>query len=158
MKCGRLIEEDGVIYLARTDTADPDNIMAPLQAASTTYRIAAGPRAGRKVLTIVGRGELREAQRSRELCANAQGFSLHAGVRCDANDRQGIEQLCRYITRPAISNERLSINREGSVILKLKTPWRNGTTHIVLTPMEFTCLPAGRCSGWRPWCRARGCI
>ena len=71
------------------------------------------------------------------LCANAQGFSLHAGVRCDANDRQGIEQLCRYITRPAISNERLSINREGNVVLKLKTPWRNGTTHIVLTPMEF---------------------
>jgi putative transposase len=26
-----------------------------------------------------------------------------------ANDRQGIEWLCRYITRPAISNERLSI-------------------------------------------------
>ena len=71
------------------------------------------------------------------LCANAQGFSLHAGVRCDANDRQGVEQLCRYITRPAISNERLAINREGNVVLKLKTPWRNGATHIVLTPMEF---------------------
>ncbi len=71
------------------------------------------------------------------LCANNQGFSLHAGVRCEADDRQGIEQLCRYITRPAISNERLSVNREGNVVLKLKTPWRNGTTHLVLTPMEF---------------------
>ena len=75
--------------------------------------------------------------RPAKLCANAQGFSLHAGVRCEADDRQGIEQLCRYITRPAISNERLSINRDGNVVLKLKTPWRNGTTHIVLTPMEF---------------------
>ena len=115
--------------------------MAPLQAASTSYRIAAGPRAGRKVLTrvggIVGCGELREPHRSRDLCANLQGFSLHAGVRCEANDRQGIEQLCRYITRPAIANERLGINREGNAVLKLKTPWRNGTTHIVLTPMEF---------------------
>ena len=88
------------------------------------------------------RGDLREAHHSRDHrrdahCANEQGFSLHAGVRCEATDRQGIEQLCRYITRPAISNERLSINREGNVILKLKTPWRNGTTHIVLTPMEF---------------------
>ena len=71
------------------------------------------------------------------LCVNAHGFSLHAGVRCDANDRQGVEQLCRYITRPAISNERLSINRDGNAVLKLKTPWRNGATHIVLTPMEF---------------------
>ena len=118
---------------------------APLQAASSTWRIAQGPRAGRKVLTIVGGpvggvgwGELREPHHSRDaLCANAQGFSLHAGVHCAAEDRQGIEQLARYITRPAISNERLSINREGNVVLKLKTAWRNGTTHILLTPMEF---------------------
>ena len=86
---------------------------------------------------IAGCGERGEPHPSRALCVNAQGFSLHAGVRCDANDRQGIEQLCRYITRPAISNQRLAINRQGNVILKLKTPWRNGATHIVLTPMEF---------------------
>ena len=118
--------------------------MAPLQAAASTWRIAAGPRAGCKVLTLVepalslSKGQaLREAHRTRELCANASGFSLHAGVHCVANDRQGIEQLCRYITRPAIANERLSINRDGNVVLKLKTAWRNGTTHVVLTPMEF---------------------
>ncbi len=40
-----LIEEDGIVYLARTDSTDPDNILAPLQAASSTWRIAAGPRA-----------------------------------------------------------------------------------------------------------------
>ena len=111
--------------------------MAPLQAAASTWRIAAGPRAGRKVLTLVGQEVLRPAQRTRELCANHQGFSLHAGVHCEANDRQGIEQLCRYITRPAIANERLSINRDGNVVLKLKTAWRNGATHIVLTPMAL---------------------
>ena len=99
-----------------------------------------GPRAGRKVLTLVGGGgqpHSRDRGSREVLCANADGFSLHAGVRCEANDRQGIEQLCRYITRPAIANERLSVNRDGNVVLKLKTPWRNGTTHIALTPMEF---------------------
>ena len=30
------------------------------------------------------------------------------------------QQLCRYITRPAIANERLSITRDGQVTLKLK--------------------------------------
>lgn len=117
---------------------------APLRAASTTWRIAMGPRAGRKVLTlvggtagIVGCGEHGEPHQSRKLCANAQGFSLHAGVRCEANDRQGVEQLARYITRPAIANERLSINGDGNAVLKLNAAWRNGTTHIVLTPMEF---------------------
>ena len=137
-RLGHLIEEDGIVYLARTESLDPDNVMAPLQAASTSYRIAAGPRAGCKVLTLVGHGAQREAHRSPDvLCANISGFSLHAGVHCAAEDRKGIEQLARYITRPAIANERLAINRDGNVVLKLKTAWRNGTTHIVLTPMEF---------------------
>jgi Putative transposase len=34
--------------------------------------------------------------------------------------RTSIEQLARYITRPAISNGRLSINCEGNAVLKLK--------------------------------------
>ena len=38
-----------------------------------------------------------------------------------ADDRRGLEQLCRYITRTAISHERLSGNRVGQVVLKLKT-------------------------------------
>ena len=31
-----------------------------------------------------------------------------------------LEQLARYVTRPAIANERLSVNRAGQVVLKLK--------------------------------------
>jgi hypothetical protein len=46
--------------------------------------------------------------------ANAHGFSLHAGVRCAADQRQALEHLCRYVTRPAIANERLNVNRAGA--------------------------------------------
>ena len=35
-----LIEEEGIVYLARTDNIDPDNVLAPLQAAASTWRIA----------------------------------------------------------------------------------------------------------------------
>ncbi len=38
------------------------------------------------------------------LCADINGFSLHAAVRCAADDRDALEQLCRYITRPALAN------------------------------------------------------
>ena len=31
--------------------------------------------------------------------------------------------LCRYITRPAIANERLKRNRAGQVVLQLKSPY-----------------------------------
>ncbi|MCP3881071.1 MAG: hypothetical protein GY701_22160, partial [Sulfitobacter sp.] len=35
----------------------------------------------------------------------------------------------------AIANDRLQLNRAGDVVLKLKSPYRDGTTHIVMTPL-----------------------
>ena len=51
---------------------------------------------------------------------------------CAADQRQALEHLCRYITRPAIASERVSVNRAGQVVLKLKTPYRDGTSHLVI--------------------------
>jgi hypothetical protein len=67
----------------------------------------------------------------------AHGFSLHASVRCGADDRQALEQLCRYIRRPALANERVQTNAARQVELRLKTPWRDGTTPVVMTPLVF---------------------
>ena len=72
-----------------------------------------------------------------ELPVNAPGFSLHAAVRWGADKRQQLEHLCRYITRPAIANERLTRNRAGQVVLQLKSAFQDGTTHIVMEPLEF---------------------
>jgi hypothetical protein len=74
--------------------------------------------------------------------ADIDGFSLHAAVRVEAHDRKRLEQLCRYITRPALSDERVQLNAAGQVELKLKTPWRDGTTHLVMSPLEFMQLRA----------------
>ena len=49
------------------------------------------------------------------------------GARCKR------EQLRRYITRPALADERVQFNAAGQVELKLKTPWRDGTTHLVMS-------------------------
>ena len=70
-------------------------------------------------------------------CVDAQGFSLPAEVCCAAHERKKLEHLCRYITRLAIANERLALNRAGQVVLTLKTPYRDGTTRIVMSPLEF---------------------
>ena len=48
-----------------------------------------------------------DAALEQDLCVDHQGFSLHAAVRCDADERQRLEQLCRYFTRPALANERV---------------------------------------------------
>ena len=79
----------------------------------------------------------REATARQPLCADIDGFSLHAAVRVEAHDRKRLEQLCRTITRPALSDERVQLNAAGQVELKLKTPWRDGTTHLVMSPLEF---------------------
>ena len=134
---GTLIEEQGQTYLADNDgDSDEARVLRPLQAAACTYRIAFGPRAGQKVLTLQGVMP-RETDFSQPLCADMDGFSLHAAVRCGADERQALEQLCRYITRPALANERVQTNAAGEVVLELKTPWRDGTTHLVMSPLEF---------------------
>jgi len=108
----------------------------PLQAAAISYRIAFGPHAGQKVLTL--RGAMpREGSARQALCADIDGFSLHAAVRVEAHDRKRLEHLCCYITRPALSDERVQRNAAGQAELKLKTPWRDGTTHLVMSPLEF---------------------
>ena len=58
-------------------------------------------------------------------------------MRCAGEERQRLEQLCRYITRPALANERVQCNSARQVVLKLKTPWHDGTTHIVMSPLTF---------------------
>jgi hypothetical protein len=134
---GVLVEDMGQTYLAEPDAyGEEARTLRPLQAAAITYRIAFGPRAGQKVLTL--RGAMpREATLRQPLCADIDGFSLHTAVRVEAHDRRRLEQLCRYITRPALSDERVQLNAAGQVELKLKTPWRDGTTHLVMSPLEF---------------------
>ncbi|MDH5540224.1 MAG: transposase [Rhizobacter sp.] len=132
-----LVEDMGQTYLAEPEVdADEARTLRPLQAAAITYRIAFGPRAGQKMLTLRG-ATPREATARQALCADLDGFSLHAAVRVEAHDRKRLEQLCRYITRPALSDERVQLNAAGQVELKLKTPWRDGTTHLVMSPLEF---------------------
>jgi hypothetical protein len=43
---------------------------------------------------------------------------------------------CTATSRPAIAKELLSVNQAGQVVLKLKTPYRDGTSHIVMSPLE----------------------
>ena len=60
-------------------------------------------------------------------------FVTGQAVRVEARDRKRLEQLCRYTTRPALSDRRVQLNDAGQVELKLKTPWRDG----VMSPLEF---------------------
>jgi hypothetical protein len=58
-------------------------------------------------------------------------------VRIEAHESKRLERLCRYLTRPVLSDERIQVNAAGQVQLELKAPWRDGTTHLVMSPLEL---------------------
>ena len=84
----------------------------------SAYRIAFGSRAGQKVFTVQG-AMPRDTAFAPELCADVQGFSLHAAVRCGADDRQALEQLGRYIVdRPWPTNGTYSGGSEAGTAIE----------------------------------------
>jgi hypothetical protein len=71
------------------------------------------------------------------LCADQGGFSLHANVRIEHDQREKLERLARYVARPPLATERLSLLPDGRVTHQLRRPWRDGTTHFVFDPLTF---------------------
>jgi hypothetical protein len=65
------------------------------------------------------------------------GYDLEARVRVDAGDRAGLERVARYLMRPALAMERLTLRDDGLYEYGLRHAWRDGTTGIVLSPMEL---------------------
>ena len=77
------------------------------------------------------------SENRKPLCAKMEGFSLHAARTVAANDREGLERLCRYGLRSPLSQERLSVDSDGQVRYQLRRPWFDGRTEIVLEPLTF---------------------
>jgi len=142
-RIGRVLEQQGLIE------RDTENAWLAMQGEggalddlighSITYRIAVGPRAGQKLFTLqtVPAREEAEQQGDQRSAANAGGFSLHAGLDIQPHQREKLERLCRYVSRPPIAVERLALTSTGQVRYQLKTAYRDGTTHIVLDPLDL---------------------
>jgi hypothetical protein len=64
-------------------------------------------------------------------------MSLHADVAVPAGDRRRLERLCRYVARPPLALERLETMADGRLAYRLKTRWRDGTTHVVMERHEL---------------------
>lgn len=121
-----------------TDTDEEPSPLAALAAASVQGKIALGHNAGRHARRI-GRGPTTGAGfRRGKLCADCDGFSLHAAVRIPEFCHGRLEKLARYAARPPLVHERLSLSKDGTkVIYKLKRRYRDGSTHVVLDCLDF---------------------
>ena len=72
-----------------------------------------------------------------KLCGQHAGFNLHAQTKVAANDKKGRENLCKYILRPPLANDRLKILDDGDVRLEFKRPWSDGTSSVDLAPLAL---------------------
>ncbi len=146
-------------------------LLAHLTAASLRTRIATGCHLGERWQRLGDRVDpdaLGEDPESSPRVPAYGGMSLHAAVGVPARDRRRLERLIQYVARPPLAHDRLEKRPDGRLTLRLKTRWRDGTTHILMERSELIerlvpLIPPPRahqvryhgilapCASWRDW-------
>jgi hypothetical protein len=118
-----------------TDYVDP-TLHERLGAAAIQQVALTGPRAHRPTRRIRTAPPKTSPQILGRRRARQDGFDLHANTAVRGKNRPRLERLCRYLLRPPISESRIE-QRGDRVLLELKTPWNDGTTHLSFEPTEL---------------------
>jgi hypothetical protein len=109
---------------------------AATETSDRRYRIAIGPHSGNRTLTLHDPSFIRTDKPTEASTADRDGFSLNAVVSCQPYQRERLERLCRYVTRPAICLDRLTVRFDGKIQYELKNPFRRGRHRISLCPLR----------------------
>jgi len=133
---GALMVDDTEIPYLTGPEADP--ALAPLHAAACAYRIALGPRRGQKVLTWKDPALHLTSHETPEAsgCVRAQGsvYMRRPGVE-PTNSRNSNACVTTSRVRPWATNASAAPRRGRRVATE--NPHRDGTTHLVMNPLEF---------------------
>jgi hypothetical protein len=114
---------------------DREPLLAKCYAASLRYLSALGQNAGKPLLRLISPDLIKEDSIDER---TVMGFNLHASEAIEAHDRKGLERTIRYMGRPPLSVDRLKIAPDAKhLVLTLKSPWRDGTNKILLTPFDL---------------------
>lgn len=120
---------------------DEWNPLDEMMAASIERKISLGAGTGEKSKTVKygrGFGSIDDNPKMEgSLCSSVHGFSIHANVFVKGHQRWKLARLIRYVARPLIATDRFSLNENGDIEYVLKSPWSDGTTAIVFSPMEL---------------------
>ena len=104
-------ERDYLDLLPDEDDAMNAIVGASTDASDRTYRLAFGPNAGNKALTLQTVPASTNETRPNELVSRQSGFSLHAGVACKSTQRKKLERL--WLDAPAGISRDLPLPNNG---------------------------------------------
>ena len=133
-----VIDEDGALCSNEPDALATDEpSLAACYGGAVSGTAAFGQRRGQRAIHLGRIDDAPFVKRKSYLCADAHGFNLHAAVVIDEGDRRGLERLCRYLARPPLAHDRLTLVDDDHVSVRLKRRWSDGTTHVVLSFSEL---------------------
>jgi len=110
-------------------------LLAHCYEASLRYLSAFGYNAGKPLIRLISTDLIQDNKYEE---STIMGFNLHASKAIKGEDRKGLENILRYMGRPPLSSHRLNQAPDGkNLILTLKSPWRDGTERILLSPFDL---------------------
>jgi SAM-dependent methyltransferase len=118
--------------------AEREPALAQVAAAAVSGLPPAGPELRRRPEPVMLRGHP-GVEVTAPLSVTELGFSLHAATRAGAQDACGREALCKYVLRPPLAQERLSLLPDGLVRITLRKPFRDNTYAVDMDPLSLLC-------------------
>jgi hypothetical protein len=134
-KLGRYLDEHGVGD-QHDELADAQPVLAACYKAAASGQQLLGDKPGQPLLRLLSPLPQRNSSVPKLVC-EVRGVNVHAQRVVDGRDRRQLERLCRYLARPPLSHDRLSELPDGRLRLALKSPWADGSTAIVLHPLDL---------------------
>ena len=114
-----------------------ESILGQVSALSIANKAGFGARAGQGLKRFGVKNFDIDPEANDPYSVNINGFSLNARVVIGSKKRDRLERLVRYVARGPIAVNRLSQSFPGQLLYHLKTPWRDGTTHVSFSPLDF---------------------
>lgn len=133
-----IIEPGSELTVLDDGFAEREPALAQLAAAAVSGLPPAGPELRRRPEPVMLRGHP-GVEVTAPLSVTEFGFSLHAATHAGAEDARGREALCKYVLRPPLAQDRLSLLPDGLVRITLRKPFRDGTYAVDMDPLSLLC-------------------
>jgi hypothetical protein len=142
-QCDKVLLKHGRCFAEDSSDINEDQLSLDHPALSACYHASVtgmellSERAGQPCLRLLTNAKAQPVEADPGPMAVVRGFNLHGKTRVDGRDRNRLEQLCCYIARPPIAQERLHLLEDGRIRYDMKRAWKDGTKAIVISPLDF---------------------